>query len=753
MEVTRASMEQQPQRQDVTEATASVLLFDTADNPGVEFLQMLQQKGVKFATERVADKDALFKALKKADWDLLLVCEQVGADVVDQALGFVAQLQKDTGFVLLTPESLTIDSLTAAYRRGIAAVVSRRHPEYSVEVFVRAVERSRRNFQLSQLNQEKFDLRRNCEQLIAVNKEALAYLQDGIHVFGNEAYLALLGYSSLDDLVITPFIDLVPSDGREDIKRVFLDFQQKLRAGAGDANLEIGELPLVCQDEAGTVLRVAASLQPALYEGEECIQVILDADAGRQEQEETVAVMEGQGYPLFITHLDNLVEEARAAGASMGQVVHIHGSGFAAYIAVRGFGSLNAQMKALASELKNVLAADDLLVRFTENSFLALVKGQGNADAVDKLAGLLATFQAAMNDELGPDAQAPGIVFSHEVVAVDDQAGGAEALVRAFLPGQAGANAEGDRTGQPDPADSNVIPFADKAAAGKPAPVDDGAIPETEPAVAPGNAPDAGDDGPPDRQGLVDQARVNDALGRDQLRLYYDAVISVADIETEYYDIAAHLPDGGIATRDTLDADAAAGILGGKLDLWMLERGIKVIAELYKQGQEYRLLLPFSARSLGEKRLAEQLKTALQGTGLPPGVVTLDFSMTDLGQNLAGAVEQLGNLNDAGVPVCISGVFDIRELGDILAKAEIAMVRLQDAFIGRAASEEKYFRLLCQSVEKLRERKIKVLAGGIGDNELLSACCKARIDLVTGAYIQKEPLELQEESLAREMAV
>lgn len=101
---------------------------------------------MKIAFERVADKEGLFAALRNGNWDILLVCDQVNVPGPEETLDYLKQLDCETSYVLLSRGELSIDLLTAAFRKGIAAVVSSKNPEFSLEVFAREAERSRRNF-------------------------------------------------------------------------------------------------------------------------------------------------------------------------------------------------------------------------------------------------------------------------------------------------------------------------------------------------------------------------------------------------------------------------------------------------------------------------------------------------------------------------------------------------------------------------------------------------------------------------------
>ena len=267
------------------DAGVTVLLLDSPENEGVDFLQTLHRMGMKFTSERVNDKDSLFAALKKSHWDILLVNDQVTDPSVEETLSYLRQIKKETGYLLLSSVEITIDFLTASYKKGISAVVSSLHPDYSLEVFVQAAERSRRNFQLSQLNHEKFELAKHRDQLMSGTEEALAYLSDGIHVFGNDAYLKILGYTHMDNLINKPFFDIVSTKMREDVRQMIQDFQHAVHIKPDTKPMEIQVLlvPAISKKEEINNIEINAIFTSANFEGKECLQVLFEVSSAEEE--------------------------------------------------------------------------------------------------------------------------------------------------------------------------------------------------------------------------------------------------------------------------------------------------------------------------------------------------------------------------------------------------------------------------------------------------------------------------------------
>jgi hypothetical protein len=69
-------------------------------------------------------------------------------------------------------------------------------------------------------------------------------------------------------------------------------------------------------------------------------------------------------------------------------------------------------------------------------------------------------------------------------------------------------------------------------------------------------------------------------------------------------------------------------------------------------------------------------------------------------------------------------------------------VRLKTDFARKAVASEDLMKKLGHAVDKLPGHRIRVFTGDIDSSDLLSACCKMKMDLVKGEYIQNTPLEL-----------
>lgn len=71
-------------------------------------------------------------------------------------------------------------------------------------------ERRRRRVLESHLREAE----QRCQLLLESSKDAIAYVNDGMHVYANHAYMDFLGYDDLDELMCIPLLDTLAPGAR-----------------------------------------------------------------------------------------------------------------------------------------------------------------------------------------------------------------------------------------------------------------------------------------------------------------------------------------------------------------------------------------------------------------------------------------------------------------------------------------------------------------------------------------------------------
>ena len=123
---------------------------------------------------------------------------------------------------------------------------------------------------LHHLEVEIRDVEHRCELLLDSSKDAIAYINDGMHIYANSSYLEFLDYDDIDEMICIPVMDTLSGDSQEKFKEIGKDF---LNSNSDAKPVENVSLTSIRED--GTEIPVLASFSHASYDGESCLQIIL----------------------------------------------------------------------------------------------------------------------------------------------------------------------------------------------------------------------------------------------------------------------------------------------------------------------------------------------------------------------------------------------------------------------------------------------------------------------------------------------
>lgn len=244
-----------------------LLVLDGEDDFAQLAINRLRKAGQPLRAQRIEDETQLKRALMQPDeWDLLLAPEH--CPFVDPAAltGLLAGRQIDLP-VLLESASDESAHITTLLQQGIAEVIP-------------AGDDLRLNLLMQRQHQQLLDRRAakslaqqlqvaegRAEHLANLAALPLAYLQDGMHMQANPIYSALFGQIDHEELLATPFLDLIAPRSVE-------PFKAHLRLlNEADEQQVIPPLTLTLQTVDGRDFTALLHFAPTRYQGESCLQL------------------------------------------------------------------------------------------------------------------------------------------------------------------------------------------------------------------------------------------------------------------------------------------------------------------------------------------------------------------------------------------------------------------------------------------------------------------------------------------------
>lgn len=172
--------------------------------------------------------------------------------------------------VLYLDGELDAERLSAAFRDGANDVVQLNDPSRLVAVADRELRLYRTEHALDATMDSATQYKREIKALMADTPDALAYVQEGIIVDVNPAWLKMLEYRDEADLIGHPVMDVFKTESQAPLKGAIVATLKGKWTGEA--------LEAIALTPAENEVRLKITLQATDYDGEPCVKVICAAD-------------------------------------------------------------------------------------------------------------------------------------------------------------------------------------------------------------------------------------------------------------------------------------------------------------------------------------------------------------------------------------------------------------------------------------------------------------------------------------------
>jgi diguanylate cyclase (GGDEF)-like protein/PAS domain S-box-containing protein len=145
-------------------------------------------------------------------------------------------------------------------------------------------------------------------------------------------------------------------------------------------------------------------------------------------------------------------------------------------------------------------------------------------------------------------------------------------------------------------------------------------------------------------------ARVREMLEHDRFQLVYQPIVSTQSGHVKDYEVLVRMicDDGQIILPGGFMPAAERFGLIHSVDRWIVQRAIKQLSSLHKQGQQTSFSINLSGQAFEDATLLPMIKELLTSSGLDPTWVTFEITETAAIANLAAAEDFITALKDIG---------------------------------------------------------------------------------------------------------
>lgn len=601
-----------------TKSTLNLLVIDEDQLYAERLVSLLSAYYDEVHLGFLDDKEELLKSLRH-QWDVLVFGRAYDMSFTD-VVGIVQEQNLDLPIIGLMSDEMAgtgrNDDGLPAVIDGVMVKALLAEKEVQVVMAICLQHANLRSLrQLNTLRHVLSEAEQRANILIKNSKSAVAYIDQGIHIFANDPYLKLFNFESMDDIIGLPVIDFIA--GGDNVKG-FKEFLRQFDKG----NREQVEFNFESKRMDGSTFEAKLQLAAATLDGEPVTQIIIQQNnnnsaeiakrlAVAERQDSLTGLNNRRGFEERFESLHQLVLE----GKTKAGLLYIQLDNIGKISSSLGLQGVDTTIQQVAHMLKQTVT-DGHISRFSDTAFMVLVENLSSQALID----LAESIRQHISDMLiEVDKRTTNTTVSIGIVNIESNAAEPQILLDRAIEAINHIRIETANQG-------NAYHLYDPS---EHANSDDSALAEY----------------------LVN------AITNNHFELFFQPIYDINQDRSDFFEVYLRLPladaDNTVLTPDKFMTVAKAHNLREKIDRWILINACKQLNNVRKTHPEARILVQLTSASLVDKKLPSVASQLIKAVGGVSGALTLQFNEQDVANYLTVAKSQFAALSDVSCQVGI----------------------------------------------------------------------------------------------------
>ncbi|WP_100638592.1 EAL domain-containing protein [Marinobacter salexigens] len=676
-------------------ATVHLLILDPSQNDAESLISLLRNSGKATRAHRITSEEDMEEALKNGNWDLLLARDLEQEFSADNALAMIRRMDKDIPSLILTAEE-SRERTVAVMKAGAQGTVPFEQSDLLVLMVKRELkaleDRRRRRALESHLREAE----QRCQLLLESSKDAIAYINDGMHIYANQSYMEFLGYDDIDDLICVPILDTLTTESQADYRSFMKSFAEN-----GEDGMALNCTTKRSDDHE---LNVTMSVSAATYDGETCTQIVLQPEHSDAELEEKLREISSQDLLTGLYNRQYLMKELEEAIAKAGKD---NETGALAYIALDSFMSMKSEVGIsgadlllgdLASLLKKEAGDDFMLARLSDDAFGLLCLPCDEASMTSRCEQVRKVVDEHLFDINGRTIP---LTVSIGIASITENSPKAEELLaRAHIASSEVRKQEGQSQG------NGVCAY-----------------------------------NPAKHEALDDSHSIEAillALDENRFRLLFQPIINLRGEGEEHYEAFVRMLDTDgkdVSPYDFLPpmgpSDTAI-----KIDRWVILQTVKQLANHRTRGNDTRMFLNVTAETLQDKTFTPWLSVALKAARLPGDALVFQIREGDANNYMKQAKEFTKALHQLHCKVSIAQFGCALNPFLTLKHIDADYVKIDGSFTEEIQKSDKAKEQIHEMVKSLQSAGKLTIIPLVENAGVLATLWQAGVNYIQGYYLQ-----------------
>lgn len=678
------------------ESTLNLLVIDYDQRYAERLVTLLSHYYSNVNLGFLDDEAELLKTLRN-QWDVMVFGRAYDMTFTD-VVGIVQDLNIDLPMICLMSNEL---AETGRNSEGMPAIIDGNMvkalmAEQETRVVIAIClqyENLKTRRQFAKVRHVLAEAEQRANILIKNSKSAVAYIDQGIHIYSNTPYQELFGYDTPEQIIGVPVIDLIAgSDNVQAFKKFLRSFDK--------GNRDQVEFEFESRRRDGTTFEAKLQLAAATFEGEPVTQIIIQrsnadelaqqlADAQRRDSLTGLENRSGFEAKFAVIHEQATSKDELAAllYVRLDNMGNVHSSS--------GLQGVDATVIQVAKRL-NQYFEDGYVSRFSDTTFAVLLQGVP-AEALKRRAEEIRQIIANMLIEVGKRSITTTVSIG--IVLLDKSSPDKDVIIGRAIDAVDQVLLETQNVG-------NGVHFYDP---GQYANSDDKALAEY----------------------LVS------AISQNRFELLYQPIYDVETDRSDFFEVylRLNLADGTQMLPSQFMAVAKNNNLLEKIDRWVLINACKQLSVVRKQYPKSRVLVQLTSASLADTRLATVISQLQKAVGGEPNALMVQFHEQDIVDYMAVAKKQVLALRQVDCSVCVHNFGMTSKSLDTIEFVKPDMVRLAKSYVDDL-DRDGGIEAVKVLVVKAKELGCNLLMPFIEDAATMSVAWSVGARYLQGYYLQ-----------------
>ena len=231
----------------------------------------------------------------------------------------------------------------------------------------------------------------------------------------------------------------------------------------------------------------------------------------------------------------------------------------------------------------------------------------------------------------------------------------------------------------------------------------------------------------------------------DGLYLIYQPIVNFSNGNEEKYDVMVRLKDTDnteVLPSRFMPIAEKQGLLG-KLDDWIFENAIKVLARREQEGNPAVFFMKLTIDSLNDTSFVERLKYKLNEYGIPGRNLCMELSEPMAESNLRQAVRFSGQIKELGCSLTIEHFGKGLDSVKLLNELPVDYIKIDGAFMHNLGSNTENKETVIRVTGEALNKGVLTIASFVEDADSLAVLWSCGVNYMQGNFLQEPDADLK----------